>query len=982
MMTRFADLKTRFSGVHDLIKFRVTEILLISTAYDGFVLEEDGQLTEQIYNQFADLSIPYIPRIHRVSRQDEALDVLANRTVHLIITMSRISDMESFVLEKSINEAYPAIPIVMLSYDRLTPEMIVQIRQNSCINRVFHWSGDSKILLAIIKYVEDHYNVEADSRQGVQAILLVEDSPIYYSRILPIIYTEILTQTRYLVQHAMNMSHGLLRVRLRPKILLAETYEEAMEIIHSYRYNLLGVISDVRFPKAGQLDPAAGFELAQRVRDMITDFPFLLQSEETDNAAKALALKVHFLNKNSPNLLHELRTFILENYGFGSFVFKYPDGRVIGEATDITNLERIVRDLPAESLHYHAVNNHFSRWFRARTEFDVADKLRFIDAEDIFNVDDIRTYILDVLNAYFQRYQSGVILDFEGLAKKDMENAFIKLGTGSMGGKARGIAFMNTMIAKAFLSEKYEDIKVKVPRSFVVCSDVFEKFIADNGMYEFIAQTSDEAEIARHFLTGELPPVIQENLRVLTQCIKTPLAVRSSSILEDSRVLPFAGIYKTYIVPNSHEDPQVRLRQLADAVKLVYASVFYESPVKYAKNADIRIEEEKMAVLIQELVGDRFGDLYYPVISGVAQSYNYYPYYPMLPEEGTISLALGFGKVIVDGEQVYRYCPAHPKMNPMISSATEYLKKSQRTFYALDLVESAAAQMQIDDNCNYRQLPISRAHKDGVLEYVGSTYSADNDYIDDNIHLPGPKVATFAPILKYNRLPLTEIVKDFLRLGQQSFGAHVEIEFAVNLPKDPSKPKEFYFLQIRPMVAGKEAIQIEMEVGKELWCASDRTIGNGVYQNIHDIIFVNPETFDLSQSMQIAAEIAELNRSLFQAGRRCILIGFGRLGTTDRWLGIPLTWAQMSQAHVIVEVDRKDLHPEPSMGSHFFHNMTATNMGYFHIQYAKDNGSWLDWDWLLAQPVIQRTKYATLVRRDEAYQVKIDGRHFKGAIYK
>ncbi|HWR28528.1 MAG TPA: phosphoenolpyruvate synthase, partial [Negativicutes bacterium] len=435
-MKQFVDLKARFSSVHDLIKFRVTEILLISTAYDGFVLEEDGQLAEQIYNQFADLSLPYIPRIHRVSRQEEALDELATRPFHLIITMSRISDMGSFEFEKAINEAYPAIPIVMLSYDRLTPEMIAQIRENSCINRVFHWSGDSKILLAIIKYIEDEQNVEADSKQGVQAILLVEDSPIYYSRILPIIYTEILTQTRYLVLHAMNISHGLLRVRLRPKILLAETYEEAMTIIYKYRYNLLGVISDVRFPKDGKLNPSAGFELAQQVREMITDFPFLLQSEEMDNAEKAKAIKVHFLNKNSPNLLHELRTFILENYGFGSFVFKYPDGRVIDEASDITNVERIVRDLPDESLYYHAINNHFSRWFRARTEFDVADKLRFVDAGGAANIADIRAYILDVLSAYFKKYQSGVILDFEGLAKKDMENSFIKLGTGSLGGKA------------------------------------------------------------------------------------------------------------------------------------------------------------------------------------------------------------------------------------------------------------------------------------------------------------------------------------------------------------------------------------------------------------------------------------------------------------------------------------------------------------------------------------------------------------------
>jgi hypothetical protein len=589
---------------------------------------------------------------------------------------------------------------------------------------------------------------------------------------------------------------------------------------------------------------------------------------------------------------------------------------------------------------------------------------------------------LEVLGAYFQRYQSGVILDFEGLSKKDMENAFIKLGTGSMGGKARGVAFMNSMIAKAFLTEKYEEIKVKVPRSFVICSDVFEKFISDNGIYEFIAGAPTEAEIAERFLHSELPPVIQENLQILTQSIKCPLAVRSSSILEDSRVLPFAGIYKTYIVPNSHENSQVRLQQLADAVKLVYASVFYDSPVKYAQNADIRIEEEKMAVLIQELVGDRFGDRYYPVISGVAQSYNYYPYYPMQPEEGTVSLALGFGKIIVDGEQVYRFSPAHPKMNPMCSSPAEYLEKSQRAFYAIDLVASAETKMQIDDNCNYEKLSISDAHQDGVLEYVGSTYSMDNDYIDDNVYVPGPKIATFAPILKYNRLPLIDIIKDFLRLGKQSFGAHVEIEFALNLPRDKSKPKEFYFLQIRPMVAGREAVQIEMEPDKEPWCVSDRTIGNGIYQNIHDIIYVNQETFDLSQSMQIANEIAELNSILFKEGRRCILIGFGRLGTTDRWLGIPLSWAQMSQAHIIVEVDRKDLHPEPSMGSHFFHNMTATNMGYFHIPYAKETSAMLDWEWLSAQPALQKTQYATLVRRDEAYLVKVDGRNFKGAIYK
>ncbi|MBC8015543.1 MAG: phosphoenolpyruvate synthase [Sporomusaceae bacterium] len=976
------DLNTRFSGVHDLIKFRVAEILLVSTPYDGFVLEEDGQLSEQIYNQFADLSIPFIPRIHRVSCLEEAFEVLHSRSFHLIITMSRISDISSFDFEKKLKESYPNIPIVMLSYDRLTAGMIAQIRKNTCINRVFYWSGDSKILLAIIKYIEDQKNVEADSKQGVQVIILVEDSPIYYSQILPIIYTEILTQTRYLVLHAMNISHGLLRVRLRPKILLAETYEEAMTLINQYHHNLLGVISDVRFPKDGEMNSNAGIELAQKVRQMITDFPFLLQSEEIENADKAKEIKVHFLDKNSPNLLHDLRTFIFNNYGFGSFIFKYPDGRIIAEANDITALERLIRDLPDESLYYHAVNHHFSRWFRARTEFGVAEKLRCVDVAEFSNISAIRNCILEILKGYFQKYQSGVIIDFEGLSKKNLENAFIKLGRGSLGGKARGIVFIKSLITKENLADKYEGITVKVPRSFVICSDTFEQFVENNKLYDFTANTKDEEKIAQKFLETELPAAIQENLRVLIQHIKCPLAIRSSSILEDSRVLPFAGIYKTYLVPNSHSDPAIRLKQLTDAVKLVFASVFYASPVQYAQNSDIRIEEEKMAVLIQELVGDSYGDLYYPVISGVAQSYNFYPYYPMKPEEGTVSLALGFGKTIVDGERVYRFSPAHPKMNPTYASTEDYFENSQTAFYALNLESSSDITLCVDDNYSYEKLPISRAEQDHTLEYVGSTYSSENDCIYDNIYVKGPKLVTFSPILKYNRLPLTKIIKDLLILGKKSFGADVEIEFAVNIPQDTNKPKEFYFLQIRPMVVGKEAFQIKFDDHQETMCSSHRTIGNGLYQNIHDIIIVSPRTFELKNSIQIANEIGELNTILCKEGRRCILIGFGRMGTSDRWLGIPLTWSQMSQAQIIVEVDSLDLHPEPSLGSHFFHNLTATHMGYFHIRYHNEPEDQIDWDWLLSQPILKQTEHTMLIRREDPFLVKIDGRSFKGMIYK
>ena len=980
-MEKYTEAKSCISGADDLFKFRVTEIMLISTEYDAYVLEEDGQLAEKIYHQFSDLSLPYIPRIHWVASSEEAFETLKKIPIHLVISMSRANDMSSFDFERAIHEVYPEIPIVMLSYERLTPEVIGRIRENTCINRVFHWSGDNKVLLAIIKYVEDQQNFATDSKLGVQAILLVEDSPVYYSQILPIIYTEILTQTRYLVLHAMNVKHGLLRVRLRPKILLAETYEEAIKIIESYRYNLLGIISDVRFPKGGCLNKVAGFELAQQVKGMINDLPFLLQSEDEENEKIALARKIDFLSKTSPSLLHNLRSYILESYGFGPFVFKYPDGRVIEEANDITTLEKIVRDLPEESLQYHAANNDFSRWFRARAEFEVAEKLRFLDAAKIDSASDMRNYILGVLTAYFKKYQTGSILSFEGLAKKDMENAFIKLGKGSLGGKARGVAFMNAMISKAHMADKYEDMKVKVPRSFVVGSEVFEKFIEQNDLYSFISHGPSEAEIAKKFVESELPEEIQDNLRVLTLYIKCPLAVRSSSILEDSRILPFAGIYKTYVVPNSNDNNEVCFKQLSDAVKLVYASVFYEAPVRYAQNADIRIEEEKMAVLIQELVGEYYGEHFYPAISGVAQSYNFYPYYPIKPEDGTVSLALGFGKTIVEGERTFRFSPVYPKLNPLVSSPQEQISKAQNLFYSVNLKKTANLTLQADEDYVYEKMPVSQAYKDGALEYIGSTYSAENDCIYDNVNHTGLKLITFAPILKYDRLPLTKIIQDLMLMGKKAFGSDVEIEFAINIPKDKNKPAEFNFLQIRPIVIGKEAHQVNLEETTDTWCCSKQTIGNGYYDDIKDIIYVDPENFDLKESMQIAREIGTLNKILAQEGRRCILIGFGRIGTADRWLGIPLTWEQMSQSLIIVEVERRELRPEPSLGSHFFHNLTATGMGYFHVPFAGDHGT-IDWQWLISQPVLQQTKYVKLIRREEAFKVKIDGRNFQGVIYK
>ena len=643
-------------------------------------------------------------------------------------------------------------------------------------------------------------------------------------------------------------------------------------------------------------------------------------------------------------------------------------------------MERQIRIIPDESLYYHAINNHFSTWFRARTEFEVAEKLRVFDATDSPDISTIRFIVLEILKEYFQTYQTGVILDFESLSKKDMDQAFIKLGSGSLGGKARGVAFINSRIAESGLSKKYSDMVVKIPRSFVICSGVFEQFIEENHLYEFVANEHDENKIATRFLASQLPENILDNLRTLAQNLCCPLVVRSSSILEDSRVLPFAGIYKTYIAPNYSGDFAVRFKQLSDAVKLVFASVFYEAPIRYAKNAGIRIEEEKMAVLIQELVGDTHDDLFYPTISGVGQSYNYYPYYPMKPEEGTVSLALGLGKIIVDGEQSYRFSPRHPKIPPPYSSPSEQFHHSQTYFYAINLKRAANILIGLDENANYEKHALSRAELDGTLLYTGSTFSSEDNCVYDSSARRGPKLITFAPILKYNRLPLVSIIKDILELGKQSFASDVEIEFAVDISADRKRPAQFYFLQIRPVVAGREAGQVQIDNMLDGWCFSNHTVGNGVYRDIFDVIFVDPQSFDIKNSTSIAAEIGELNNMLFSEGRKCILIGFGRLGTSDRWLGIPLAWQQMSQAQVVVEVDTADLHPEPSLGSHFFHNLTSMNIGYFHIRHNKPDAGAVDWLWLAKQPVYKTTAHVKLIRCTQPITVKIDGRQFIGSI--
>lgn len=980
-MSMNADYEPQFSGFHDLMKFRVKEILLVSSLYDAFVLEEDGRLSERIFSEYVDLNLRFIPRIKRVSTAEHAFEVLKKKKFDLIITMTRIADMNPLEFGKRVKELEPDLPVILLTFENLDPRFLEKIRQERSIDNVFYWAGDTKILLAIIKYVEDKINVEEDCKAGVQVILIIEDNPLFYSMFLPIIYTEIMTQTRNLISEGVNDLHRLLRMRARPKILLAETYEEAIEIYEANKQNLLGIISDIRFPRSGELDPNAGFILVQKVRSEVPDLPVLLQSNEDKYADMARGYGAFFLNKNSENLLSELRQFILWNFGFGDFVFRYPDGREIGRARNLMEFEKMIRLIPEESLEYHSVRNHISIWLRARTEFELANDIRPKKVSDFRNINELRNYIANAIRRLINKNQFGVVTDF-GHSKLDLDNAFIRLGNGSLGGKGRGIAFMNALLAQTNFDEKYPRVKIKIPHTFAICTEVFEEFVEKNDLLNFAINVNDDLAIARKFKSCELPVAIVKDLRTLLEKVTYPLAVRSSSVLEDSPTMPFAGLYKTYMIPNNHPDINVRLRQLSDAIKLVYASVYYKAPKEYVRNTAYRIEEEKMGVIIQQLGGEKYGEHFYPVVSGVAQSYNYYPTSQLRPEDGIVHMALGLGKSVVDGEKIYRFSPAYPGKNQPYSSPAEFLKKSQSHFYALHLANTAV-ELDLDEEITLRQLDLSCAEEDGVLYFVGSSYSVNDQAIRDTLAHPGPRVVTFANILKYGIFPLSEILMDLLELGKKSFGTHVEIEFALNLYREKRRLPSFLFLQIRPLVAGGESAEVVLDSipQEEVFCASEHALGNGVYKELYDLVYVDPETFNSAQSRQIAREIEWINQQFIQENRNYVLIGFGRWGTADPWLGIPVKWDQVSQARVLVESSLDHFSVEPSQGSHFFHNLVSLRLGYLHINRFGDQ-EFIIWPWLKRQPIFRKTEHVCHVRFSSPVIVKIDGRSSRGVILK
>ena len=968
-----------FCGFHNLMSVRVQNILLVSSLYDSFILEEEGLLTELLTSEYVDLHLSSAPRVARASTAAEALSYIKSRPVDLVLTMPRLAEMSLPDFAKAVKEIHPEMPVIVLAGENRELARHPELVGCPHIDRIFVWNGDAKILLAIVKFVEDQLNVEFDTRNGdVRVIILVENSVRFYSSYLPLIYEEIVKLTHALIAEGINPMHRLLRMRARPKILLADTFERAWELYEQYRDNILGVVSDVRFPKDGRLDDQAGLELVRRIREQTPLLPVLIQSSDAEHAEAARRLHAYFLNKNSRSLLLDLRAFLLGYLGFGEFIFVTPDGREVARAGDMVAFEQALASIPDDSLVYHARNNHFSNWLMARTEFGLAARIRPRKVSDFPTTAEMRQYLLDTLVEFRERAQSGVITDFSP-ARLDTPMAFTRIGSGSIGGKARGLAFINALIRRHELRHRFDGVRIAVPRSAALGTEVYDEFLDNNGLRRIVTQDLDDAAVARAFTEARLPDAVLRDLTALLEQIHCPLAVRSSSLLEDSHGQPFAGVYTTHMIPNNHHDWQMRLDQLSTAIKLVYASVFFRGARRYLELTGRHSEEEKMGVILQEIVGCPHGDRFYPTFSGVARSYNYYPIDPMSPEEGVAEVALGLGKTVVEGGQSLMFSPAMPQMLPQYPDTKTLIEHSQRQFYALDLSHPAVYPSP-DANANLVQFDLATAEADGTLDPVGSVYSPENDRIYDGVHREGMRVVNFAHVLKSGLFPLADILRVLLEVGREGMACPVEIEFAVKMGV---RPMEFGFLQIRPIVSrhGGEDVDLETTDAAQAVCYSPQALGDGHFTDIRDVVYVRPETFDKGKTREIAAEIAKLNETLVREKRHCVLIGPGRWGSSDRWLGIPVTWEQISSAQLIVETTLEDFIIAPSQGTHFFQNLTSFGIGYLTVHQMLKEG-FIDWDWLATQPRVYESEYLRHVRSQAPLDVILNGRLRQGAVFK
>jgi CheY-like chemotaxis protein len=960
------------------MRFRIMEILLVASPYDRFLLEESGEIDERVLGEFRNLDLHYSPGLTAVSTASEALDLARRHNrFNLIITTPHVGDMSAAELARRVRNEGLRVPVVLLAYDArdlkdLGPDGA------SGIERAFLWQGDARILLAIVKYVEDKLNVDHDTRAvGVQVILLVEDSVQYYSSFLPAIYAELLHHSRRLVVEGQNLSQKILRMRARPKILLCSTFEEAWAAFEAHEDDILGLISDIAFSKGGEWSAQAGVELARRVRAEWPDVPILLQSSRPENEAVARTVGAEFLLKGSPTLIADLRAFMLEDFGFGDFVFRRPDGSEVDRAQDLRTLEEKLLTVPGESIAYHAERNHFSKWLKARTEFALAHELRPRTLSDYEGVEGLRRSLIGAIADYRRERSQTVVADFDRETFDDSGD-FYRIGGGSIGGKARGLAFARILITDWRLSERFPGVEVSVPPTVVVGTDAFDRFLDENELRDVAFGTDDDDAIRARFLAARFPGETEEDLRAFLAQVRDPLAVRSSSLLEDSQYQPFSGVYETFMIPNDQPSIEERLAELVRAVKRIYASTFSRRAKAYVRATPFRLEAEKMAIVLQRVVGAAHGERFYPDFAGVARSHNFYPAEPLKAEDGIVAVALGLGKTVVEGGACLRFCSRYPTRRLQFSDVADMLRNSQREFWALRL-SSAAGEGERAEG----RFELETAEADGTLHAVGSTYSRENDAIYEGLSRPGVRLVSFAPILRHGTFPLPEIVTALMDMGKWGMNAPVEIEFAVNLHVPRGARKRFAFLQMRPLALSREWEELQLgDVETErLICRSANVLGNGKIDTVRDLVVVGAESFDRGRSADAAQQIAQFNAALQAEGVPYLLIGVGRWGSRDPWLGVPVNWDQISGARVIVEAGFRDLHVTPSQGSHFFQNIVSFNVGYFTVNPGVGD-DFVDWEWLASRPSVRETSYVRHLRFEEPVVIKMNGKRNQGVILK
>lgn len=959
---------------HDLMPFKVKEILLVANLYDAYSIEGEGRFSDLMLGEYYQMSLTSIPRVTGVSGEDEAFSRLKARHYDMIIIMIGVDKESPILLCKKIKEKYPYIPTFLLLNSSGDVDYIKKQKSLGIpFDNYFVWTGESKMFFAMVKLLEDKVNVDNDTKKGLtRVILIVEDSAEYYSSYLPMLYTLVMEQTKNLIEDvSTDELYKVLKLRARPKVLLASNYEDSIIIYNKYKDSLLCVISDMRFPKNGVLNDTAGFELIKHVKQDLPNLPSVLQSSDPENAKYAHLLRSNFINKNSESLLQDLKSFINYYLGFGHFVYRDTNGRQIAVAKSMKEFEAYLETIPEDSLVYHSMKNHFSLWLMARGEVKIAKMINPIRVSDFESLKDLREFLIDIIRKRRKEMNKGKVVNFEESAVIDETNV-VSLSGGSLGGKGRGLAFVNTLIYSFELGRLLPGINIKTPVTAIIGTDEFDMFMERNHLWDKVKEEKDFEVLQKLFFDGSLSYTLEKKLRVFIRLISKPLAVRSSSLFEDSMSQPFSGIFGTYLLPNNDPDPEIRLKQLSEAIKLVFSSIYSRNARTYFDAINYKVEQEKMAVVIQEVVGNRYEDAFYPHISGTAQSFNFYPVAHMTPQEGFAVLAVGLGQYVVEGESAFWFSPVYPSLD--IISLKDLYKNSQVRFYGVDMAKKELNLLE-GENAGLVTMDISQAEKHGTLKHSASVLNTDNDTIIPGLDAPGPRVVNFADILKYSYIPLANTLRVVLDVVTEAFGTPVEIEFAVDLTKDENGNTSFYLLQIKPLVGSGAGYTIDPEsiYTDETILVTKKSMGNGVVSDINDVIFVEPEKFNNMLTNEMADEIDSMNEKMLSENRRYILLGPGRWGTKDRFLGIPVVWPQISNAKVIVEVSLPNYHLDASLGSHFFHNVTSMNVGYFSVNQGTQDGMIL-WEKLKEQKVIESGKFFKHVRFEKPLLIRMDGK--------